>query len=185
MTISTLKTKRLTLRPFNPNDIDPLHHIVNQPDVFRYFPNPDPPPDKEKVERIIKRQLSHWAEHGYGWWAVEHQEKPGLIGWQGLQYLPETDEVEVGYLLAKPYWGQGLGTEGAKASLSYGFDTLGITQIIGLTHPDNIASQRVLEKAGLKFSNKAHYFGIDVYRYVIDAMSKVPQAGGACAFASK
>ena len=68
-----------------------------------------------------------------------------LIGWNGLQYLAETDEIEIGYLLAKPHWGQGLASEGARVGMDYGFDGLNIPTIIGIVHPENVASQRVLE----------------------------------------
>jgi len=117
---------------------------------MQYFPRTDPP-DLERVQRIIEHQLTHWEQHNLGWWAVTLHGLPELIGWNGLQYLPETDEVEVGYLLSRQFWSQGLATEGARASIMYGFETLGLRQIIGLTHPENIASQNVLKKCGLKY----------------------------------
>ena len=81
------------------------------------------------------------------------------MGWNGLQFLPETNETEVGYLLSRRFWGRGYTTEGARAALQFGFERFELEQIIGLVHPENIASQRVLEKAGLKFTNQAKYFG--------------------------
>ncbi len=125
------------------------------------------PPDRARVERLIAGQLQHWAEHGLGWWAVELRCATGeLLGWNGLQYLPETDEVEVGFLLSRPHWGQGLATEGALAALRFGFETLGLSRIVGIVHPENAASQRVLEKAGLARVNEADYFGMHMLRYV-------------------
>ena len=91
-----------------------------------------------------------------------------LIGWSGLQYLPETDEIEIGYLLARPYWGQGLATECARVGMKFGFDNLKIPTIIGIVHPENFASQRVLEKIGLMFQEKAEYFGMECYKYLAD-----------------
>jgi len=97
MKIPTITTARLILRPFTIEDVDPLHHILGEEDVLRYFPNPNPP-SRERVQKMIAAQLAHWQEHGFGWWAVELCSRHGLIGWSGLQFLSETKEVEVAYL---------------------------------------------------------------------------------------
>ena len=163
--IPTLTTSRLNLRPFTAVDVAPLHRILGQDQILRYFPQPDPP-DLARVERLVAGQLQHWAERGLGWWAVELRATGELLGWNGLQYLPETDEVEVGYLLSRPHWDQGLATEAALAALRFGFETLALNRIVGIVHPENVASQRVLEKAGLARVGEADYFGMHIYRYV-------------------
>ena len=174
MNIPTLTTPRLTLRPFTEADAEPLHRILNEDGILRYFPRPEPP-DLARVQRLIAGQLRHWEEHGLGWWAVELRSTGELratgelLGWNGLQYLPDTEEVEVGYLLSRRHWGQGLATEGAQAALRFGVETLRLGSIIGIVHPENIASQRVLAKAGLTFINEADYFGMHVRRYVTTA----------------
>jgi RimJ/RimL family protein N-acetyltransferase len=163
-----------------------LCHILAEEGVLRYFPTATPPP-LDRVRRLVLGQLEHWDEHGYGWWAVEPRarakghapEEPDthdepLIGWAGLTYLPETDETEVAYLLGKPFWGRGLATEAAQASLRYGFEDLEIEVIVGIVHPDHLASQRVLAKAGLSFVERAHYFGMDVLRYAVERSAWVP-----------
>jgi RimJ/RimL family protein N-acetyltransferase len=165
MDIPALNTPRLTLRPFTEADAEPLHRILNEDGLLRYFPRPDLP-DMARVQRLIDGQLRHWEEHGLGWWAVELRATGELLGWNGLQYLPETAEVEVGYLLSTQHWGQGLATEGAQAALRFGVDTLGLGSIVGIAHLENVASQRVLEKSGLMFVNEADYFGMHVRRYV-------------------
>jgi RimJ/RimL family protein N-acetyltransferase/GNAT superfamily N-acetyltransferase len=168
MNIPTLTTSRLTLRPFTETDAEPLHHILNEDGILRYFPRPDPP-DLARVQRLVAGQLRHWEERGLGWWAVELRLSGELLGWNGLQYLPDTEEVEVGYLLSRQHWGQGLATEGAQAALRFGLETLRLGSIVGIVHPENIASQRVLVKAGLTFINEADYFGMHVRRYVTTA----------------
>lgn len=165
MSIPTIKTARLTLRSFTLQDAEPLHHILSIPGVLEYFPNPDPP-DLKHVQNLVQRRIDHWGDHDYGWWAVEPNGKGELIGWSGLQYLPETDEIEIGYLLSKPYWGKGLATESAIAGLDYGFNSLGIEKIIGIVHPENVASQKVLEKIGLRFQEQTDYFGMECYKYL-------------------
>jgi RimJ/RimL family protein N-acetyltransferase len=172
MKTPVIKTSRLTLRPFSIEDSKTLHHILNIPGILKYYPSSDPP-DLDRVHRLINRQIDHWHEHGYGWWAVESHSDQRLLGWSGLQYLPETGENEIGYLLDQSYWGLGLATEAAKAGIEFGFDQLGIGEIIGIVHPKNIASHRVLEKIGLKFQEKTEYFGMECLKYLARNPSKV------------
>ena len=128
----------------------------------------------DQVRRFIANQLKHWKEHGFGWWAVEPIGDRKLIGWNGLQYLPDTDEIEVGYLLSKSHWNQGLATEGALSSLGFAFGTLDLKQVVAIVHPENKASQRVIEKLGMNFTHQAEYFGMTVYRYEIDRKNFSP-----------
>lgn len=165
--IPTLTTQRLTLRPYTPEDIDPLHRLLNEGDVLRYFPNPSPPA-LEKVEKWVQGFLAHWQEQGYGWWALERLGDPSLMGWCGLTFLPETGETEVAYLLGRPYWGKGFATEAATAALRFGFERLALPRIIGLVHPDNRGSQHVLEKLGMSLVDRSLYFGMDLLRYGCD-----------------
>jgi RimJ/RimL family protein N-acetyltransferase len=162
--IPTIITPRLSLRPFALQDAAPLHRVLGGKDVLRYFPNPDPPP-LNRVQKMIADQLEHWEKHGYGWWALDHRATNALIGWCGLQFLPETEETEVGYLLDRPFWGQGLATEAARVGLQYGFEDSGLETIVAIVHPENVGSQRVIEKLGMSFTGRAHYFGMDCYRY--------------------
>lgn len=170
MSTPILKTSRLILRPFSLEDAEPLYEILSVPGVLRYYPSSDPP-DLERVQRLIQRQIDHWQEFGYGWWAVELVPNHELIGWSGLQYLPETDEIEIGYLLGKPFWGKGLATESAYAGMEFGIKNLGIDVIIGIVHPENFASQRVLEKIGLQFQEETNYFGMDCFKYLFRNLS--------------
>ena len=167
MRIPTMRTGRLILRPFTAADADPLHRLMNDDVVMQYFPGAAIPA-LDKVERLVQSQIEHWEEHQLGWWAATLAETGELLGWNGLQYLPETEEVEVGYLLGKRYWGQGYATEGAQVGLDYGFQTLALARIVGLVHPENTASQRVLVKLGMTLTGPVHYFGMDCHHYWID-----------------
>ena len=89
MDTPSLRTSRLLLRPWSPDDAEALFEILQEKDVLRYLPNTNPPP-LEKVEKYIKRQLTHWQEGGYGHWAVVSQENGLLLGWNGLEYLPKS-----------------------------------------------------------------------------------------------
>ncbi|MBL8061649.1 MAG: GNAT family N-acetyltransferase [Anaerolineales bacterium] len=165
---SSLKTDRLVLRPFTVEDPPVLFNIVQEPDIFQYFPTRTAWP-LEKVERYIHHQLGHWEKFGYGHWAVTLSESSQLMGWCGLEFLPDTNETEVGYLLSGEYWGKGYATEAASASVKFGMNESGLKEIIGLTDPLNIASQRVLEKSGLTFTRRQVYFGMEMFRFAIQA----------------
>ncbi len=85
VSVPTIETKRLRLRPFNLEDSVPLHKILEVEGVLQYFSSPEPP-DFERVEKLVQQQIDHWDEHGYGWWAVESQADNHLIGWSGLRF---------------------------------------------------------------------------------------------------
>jgi ribosomal-protein-alanine N-acetyltransferase len=165
--IPTIHTRRLTLRAFEAADIDPLHAILSDRDTIRYLPRSEPWP-KEVVQMWIDTHWTHWHDHDFGWWALADREENQLLGWCGLGYLDETAETELLYLLKKSHWGKGLATEAAQRSVVYGFQKLGLDELVGLVYAENVASQRVLEKCGLIFSSQVHYFGVDLWRYTLD-----------------
>jgi ribosomal-protein-alanine N-acetyltransferase len=163
MTIPFLETPALILRPWKMEDAEELFRILQEPDILKYFP-----PTVftlEKTQRYINHQLSHWQERGYGHWAVTLKENHRVVGWNGLEFLPETGENEVAYLLSHKVWGRGFATEAAQAAMKFGFDSAGLQAIIGLVHPENIGSIRVLEKCGLTFVDRKIYWGLEMCRY--------------------
>lgn len=165
--IPTLETSRLILRAFDQEDASTLHQILSEPGVLRYFPSDKPPP-LERVEKLIESHRKHWADNEYGWWAVEDKGNGVLVGWCGLGHLEETDEVEIKYLLRRSHWGRGIATEAAAPCIDYAYRETDLETIIGLTHSENIASQKVLKKIGLSFRNEAEYFGMTCYRFTIE-----------------
>jgi RimJ/RimL family protein N-acetyltransferase len=167
MTIPALTTPRLILRAFSEQDVDAMHQILGGEGVLRYFPPTDPPP-RDRVQRMILGLLRHWDERGYGLWAVESRQDGELLGRCGLQYLPELDEVEVDFILGRAFWGQGFGTEAARASVRYGFEELGLARVVGIAHVENRASQRVLEKLGMNLVEQREFFGIPCSRYGVE-----------------
>jgi ribosomal-protein-alanine N-acetyltransferase len=167
MEIPTLETSHLVLRPWSIEDAEILFRILQEPDILKYFP-----PTTftlEKTQRYINHQLKHWQERGYGHWAVTLRKDRRVIGWNGLEYLSETGENEVAYLLSCHVWGRGFATEAALAAVRYGFGPAGLHAIIGLVHPENFASIRVLEKCGLSFIDRKVYWGLEMCRYRIES----------------
>ena len=165
MDIPAITTRHLTLRAFIEQDAAPLHRIFGAQGVLRYFPSSQPP-TLDQVRKIVAGQLTHWEKYGYGWWATVLRSENTFIGWSGLQFLPDTDEIEIAYLLDPDYWGRGLATEAAQAGLRYGLQDLGLQTIVAIVHPENAASRRVIDKLDMSFVEQKPYFGMDCCRYV-------------------
>ena len=164
MNVPVIETPHLLLRAWTPGDAEAWFNILQEEDILRYFPNPVPP-SREKAGEYISHQLAHWAQFGYGHWAVVTPEDGRVVGWNGLEYLPELDETEVAYLLSRRVWGRGFATEAARAAVQFGFEIAGLAQIIGLVHPGNTGSVRVLEKCGLRFADRITLWGLEMLRY--------------------
>jgi ribosomal-protein-alanine N-acetyltransferase len=167
--IPTIETERLTLREFDPQDVNRLAAILSDPEVMRYMPGGEAR-SREQSEAAWRSIVVHWERYGFGWWAVVCKADANIIGWCGLAMIdepPETVDVEVAYLLARPYWGRGIATEGAHASLRYGFEELDLDRIIALAFPENVASRRVMEKNGLVYEKVVHLWGLDLVQYAI------------------
>lgn len=136
-------------------DLDPLFALYGDPEVRRYFPEGTLSYEetKEELEWFLN---GHPDQPQLGLWATIHKESGHFIGRCGL--LPWTidqrPEVEVAYLLDKAYWGQGLGTEAAQAILAYGFEQLGLSRLICLIDPANLASLKVAQKIGMTFERE-------------------------------
>ena len=115
--------------------------------------------------------MADYRKHGFGRGACILKSTGEQIGFAGLKYLEELGEVDVAYRLLPAYWGQGLATEAALASVRYGFADLGLKRIIGLVMPENIASVRVLEKTGLRYAETITFWGHQFSKYVIDTLT--------------
>ena len=168
LSIPSLTTPDLVLRAFIAADAADLF-AVYQTGVLQYFPNPNPPA-LEKLERFIAIQQAHWQKHGYGNWAVTEKADPlsRVIGWVGLQFLPELNETEVGYLLGRAYWGKGYATQAARASLEFGFNHSRLPHIIALVAPENTASLRVAAKCGLAPQETIQLWGMTLIKHRLD-----------------
>ena len=163
-----LETDRLILRRLTLEDLDSLAILYRDPDVRKYFPEGTLTlqETQEELEWIID---VYYGQYGFGLWATIHKAMGEFIGRCGL--LPWTidgrKEVEVAYMLAKPYWGQGLATEVAGAILSYAFEQLGYSRLICLVDPENLASRRVAEKIGMTLEREGDIHGYQTALYSI------------------
>jgi RimJ/RimL family protein N-acetyltransferase len=120
-----LETRRPLLRRLQPTDMDAYYRgIYADPEMMRTLPARVPISRAELEARVPGFMIDHWTAHGFGPWPVIYKADQRFIGHCGLRYWPGSPDVEVFYALDKRYWGGGLATEGARASLRYGFEHL-------------------------------------------------------------
>jgi len=147
------ETERLIMRPFEVKDAPLMIELNSDPDVVRYVDG-DGYDTVEKVERFI-RDYGQYDEYKMGRLSMFLKETGEYIGWSGLKYRPESDTVDVGYRLMKKHWGKGYATESARASLDYGFKTLGLNKIIAMAMMENTASINVFKKLGMRYTHNS------------------------------
>lgn len=158
----TIETPRLLLRQFGLYDLDNLAALLSDEDVMRYVGD-GKPVSREESDKALRSIIRHWADHGFGRWAVIDKETDSFAGFGGLRSLMGTPEVV--YHFAKDYWGRGLATELAIASLKYGFEEHQFDRIVAIAKPENLASIRVMEKAGMQYDMRTKYYDIEVIQY--------------------
>ena len=142
---AVIETDRLLLRTFTEDDAALIYSLNLDPEVTRY--THDPMIDIEQAKKVlIGVILPQYALYNHGRWAVHL--KPGLefLGWSGLKYIPERDEIDLGYRFMKKFWGKGYATES-----DYGFQKLNIQRIVARALPGNLGSIKVLEKCGMEY----------------------------------
>ncbi len=141
-------TERLTLRRMTGGDLDFLHRLNSDIEVMRYIGGPK---TRDETEVMLKvRILGYYEQNpGLGVWITQERSSGASVGVHLLNHIQGESFIQVGYLLLPDYWNRGYATEMAVALVRYGFTTLQLPQIVGITDLPNINSQRVLIKAGL------------------------------------
>ena len=154
-----LETERLVLRRFTADDVDNLVELDSDPDVMHFINGGRPTPRREIEDDVLPAYLGYYERFaGYGFWAAMEKSSGRFAGW--FHFRPATDarpdEVELGYRLRKSFWGKGYATEGSRALIQKGFDELGVRRVVAFTMVVNVASRRVMEKAGLRLVRTFH-----------------------------
>lgn len=159
-------TERLTVRRWTPDDIDSFLAIFGEPDMYHFMPG-STIESRDAAAAALERMLARMAAwDGMGSFAAVDRATGEIVGNALLRPLEEGPRIEVGYHVAKPHWGHGYATEIAQGAVRYGFEQLGLEDIYGVVVPENAASRRVLEKAGLTRIGPGHVYGLhcDVMR---------------------
>lgn len=148
--MTELQTERLMLRQWRKGDLEPFAALNADPEVMRYFPAPL---TREESDALVRRASGKIEEQGWGLWAVEVVGQTPFAGFVGLAApgfeAHFTPAVEVGWRLAREQWGKGYAAEGARAALAFGFDELGLAEIVSFTSVANERSRRVMERLGM------------------------------------
>jgi RimJ/RimL family protein N-acetyltransferase len=146
-----VRSERLLLRPWRDDDLEPFAALNADPIVMEFFPSA-----LSRAESDVKagRIRAHFAREGFGLWALEltggAATPAPFIGFTGLARPGFMPGVEIGWRIARPYWGAGYATEAARASIAWGFAHLDIAELVAMVVPDNLRSQRVIAKLGMR-----------------------------------
>lgn len=174
--MSVVSTSRAVLRRFCKADTESMIAVFSDPDVMRFG---DGKQDADWIRQWIEKTAEYYEQWGFGPWAVILRELPTPIGYCGLFRLDDINgqpEIELGYRLAKEFWGRGIATEVATAVRDMAFDEFGIERLISLIDPDNDRSIRVATKLGMVCIDEAFLPGYShadhVYAYTPSRLTK-------------
>lgn len=162
-----IETERLILRDVLDTDIDGMFELDSNPKVHQYLGN-KPITTKQQAKDAINFIRDQYTERGIARWAAIEKSSGDFIGWSGLKLNSAKNEsfngklnfYDIGYRFIPRYWGKGYGSESAFAALDYGFKTLDLKTITGIAEVDNIGSNKILQKIGLKFTEEFLYDNI-------------------------
>ena len=149
-----IETERLLIRPFKMEDIEPSYTMNLDAAVNKFTGDGGIVSKKEIERRIVENVFGDYEKYGFGRLAVEIKGENKFIGFAGLKYLDDLDEVDLGYRFMQAYWGKGIATEAAQACVNLGFNTLDLKKLIAMVLPDNTRSIRVLEKLRFEFEKE-------------------------------
>jgi RimJ/RimL family protein N-acetyltransferase len=146
----SLETDRLHLRPFRQDDLDAYAAMCADPEVMRYLSPTGQTLSREDAWRQMAMFAGHWQLRGFGTWVAEERRTGRFVGRIGLHYPEGWPDRELGWTLCRPFWGQGLASEAARAVADHAFRDLGWTHVISLILPGNTRSIRVAERLGAR-----------------------------------
>lgn len=166
-----IETERLILREILPTDIEGMFELDADEEVHRYLGN-NPVSSKEQIVDAIRFIRQQYVDNGIGRWAIIDKNTNGFIGWAGLKLVTDLtnkhkDYYDLGYRLIKRYWGKGIATEAAMASLDYAFNTLHTDAVYAMVDCDNEGSNKILKKVGLSLIEKFNLDGTEHNWYKI------------------
>jgi [ribosomal protein S5]-alanine N-acetyltransferase len=166
ITNKALQTERMVLRLMEMADVDDLIGIFSDPVAMRYYPSTK---SRQEAQEWVRRVQESYRDRGFGLWVAVLEDSGEFVGQCGLtvQEVERKNEVEIGYLFLRKFWGRGLATEAARAARDHGFNTLGYERLVSLIDPGNLASRRVAEKVGLTLEKEVEKWGKRICVYAI------------------
>jgi RimJ/RimL family protein N-acetyltransferase len=176
--MATLETERLIGEPASERHRDLVVELFGNPEVAKWIwpegrPGPGAvgPRTPRQAEDMLRRFVADWRANGFGWWYFRERDGGDYVGEVGLQRtrVDGVPVVEIGWLLLPAHWGRGYATEAATAALAYGFETVGLDEIVAFTMPHNQASRRVMEKLGMTYDRDFQHAGLPHLLYRLRA----------------
>jgi [ribosomal protein S5]-alanine N-acetyltransferase len=171
------ETPRLILRQFTEDDAPLMLQLNSDPEIVKYVHERILETEEQARNILVNITLPQYKIN-LGRWAMHTKTNNEFIGWCGLKYLPENDEIDLGYRLVKNAWGKGFATEAAHHTLEYGFNELNLKLITGKAHVENIASIKVLEKIGMVFISEGIEKDCPVRTYTIANPNPLNKSSG-------
>lgn len=150
------ESERLVYRYLRQQDLGDFFRIYGDAETHRFNPH-GPYPDLDYAQASLTRRLNGYVEHGFGDWAVAEKAEPArIIGFGGIavSQFDGRQTINLGYRFAPDAWGKGYATELSRRAVRFGFEDVGVDEIVGVVRENHLASRRVLEKAGLRFLKK-------------------------------
>jgi ribosomal-protein-alanine N-acetyltransferase len=163
--MNILETEHLVFRPLTLDDLDSLTILYADPEVMRFLGGPR---SRDEVQRVLNRYIREYQIYGHSFFATILKSDGRFIGQCGLlhQEVEEQQEIELGYVLSRPYWQHGLAVEGVQALKDYGLQQLGFPRVISLIPPENRASIHIAEKVGMRYERDIEQWGQHFSLYV-------------------
>jgi [ribosomal protein S5]-alanine N-acetyltransferase len=161
-TIDRIETERMLLERLRPEHANEQLRLLLDPRVYTtLWPRAQPPTEADVLDGLAAK-VEHWERHGFGMWTARDRETGDMVGRGGLQYTYTAglNDVEAGWAIVPERWGRGLATELAHACVEVAFDHLDLLEIVAFTLPDNLASRRVMEKAGFGYEREIVHAGL-------------------------
>ena len=149
MSEAVFSTERLIVRRWRESDLPALLAVYGDAATMRWVGDGEPI-SRDECVRWLDVTRTNYGVRGYGMFAVEHKSPPGVIGFCGIVHPGGQVEAEVKYSFLRSHWGRGFASEAVVGLLRYGAAVHGLCHIIATTAPENVASQRVLLKAGME-----------------------------------
>lgn len=162
-----LDTERLTLRPFSAEDAETAFQWFGDGEVMQFTPT-GPDASLEHTRNRLATYCEHQANHGFSKWLVKERRSGEPIGDSGLLVLPESGEIDLGFRFLKRFWGRGFATEAAAAWIYAAFTLLALQRITAFSHPENVASLRVLEKLGFHRLGEGPVMGMEAISFALN-----------------
>jgi RimJ/RimL family protein N-acetyltransferase len=169
MSCIVLATARLEFAEWEHGDQQALGPIATDPEVMRYISGGFPWSDQE-IHEFVQRQRRTAPERGFCLWKLLLRDPSGagrIAGLCGLQPLADTEEVEIGWWMARDLWGRGLATEAARAALQFAWETASLSRVVAVARAENWASRHVMEKLGMRYERDTVHKGFLVVLYAV------------------